>query len=442
MEKLSYSEAVRWISELPLYTKKNELPQLKAFYEWLGAPGSGSRIIHVAGTNGKGSVCAYLNSVLTCAGYRAGLFTSPHLVQLRERFVENGDRIGEAAFAKLTAAFLEKLEKYGDGKWKTTFFETLFFLFMLWMEEKKPDFILLETGMGGRQDVTNVIEPPFITAITKIALDHCAYLGNSLEEIAEEKAGIMKARVPAVCWETDDAVSAVFQKRARELSVPLTLVSEKEVAFSKTGKNKIDFFMQSAYDRDIKAVLHTQALYQACNAAIAVRVLEIAGQSVPLDRKAMKEGLERMRWEARMEEIRPGVYLDGGHNPDGIRAFLESVAADGCRGRRYLLFGALSDKSAAEMFSLLDKSGLFWGAALTGIKSGRSLNRQELEAFACSMNVSGRRALVFEDVSGAYGYLTQEKKEQDRIYIAGSLYLAGEIKCCLETDMEVSHDKF
>ena len=440
MKRLSYGEAVLRIEELPLHTKKNEFSEVKSFYEWLGSPGSGSRIFHVAGTNGKGSVCAFLNSVLTCAGYRTGMFTSPHLVCLRERFVLNGTQISEGDFAVLAADFWERLERYREGTWKPTFFETLFFLFMLWMEKEKPDFIVLETGLGGLHDVTNVIPAPLVTVITKIGLDHCAYLGNSPEEIAEQKAGIMKRGAPAVCWDTDREVSAVFVKRARELSVPLTLVSEKEVAFSKIGKNKIDFFMQSAYDRDIKAVLSTEALYQVCNAAVAVRALEIAGRFVPLDKTHIAEGLERMRWEARMEEILPDVYLDGGHNPDGIRALLESMAADGCRGRRYLLFGALSDKAVEEMFSILAESGLFDNAALTCIRSGRSLSRQELDAFACRMEKAGRKAAVFDDVRTAYRYLAQEKKEQDRIYIVGSLYLAGEIKCCLNEDMEVSHD--
>lgn len=440
MERLGYQEAVSFVMELPLHTKKNAFEETKAFYEWLGEPGSKSNIIHVAGTNGKGSVCAYLNSILTGAGYAAGMFTSPHLTDIRERFVLNGAQIGEETFAHYTALVRQRTEEYEGGRFHPTFFETLFFIFMLWMQEKQPAFILLETGMGGRTDVTNVISHPFAAVITSIGLDHCEYLGNTLEKIAEEKAGILKAGVPAVCWDTDEVTTEIFVKRARELSVPFTIVSKKEVAFSKLRKNNIDFFLPSAYDKDIEAVLSTGALYQIPNAALAVRVAELIGQRFSLNRETVSKGLAAMRWEARMEEILPGVILDGAHNPDGIRAFCESTAQDGCCGKRYLLFGASADKSTADMAGLVWNSGLFDSAAFTCIANRRSMTRAELARLAAKVEGDVGRILFFEDSGEAFRYLTQEKKEQDRIYIAGSLYLAGEIKCCIRTDMEVSHD--
>lgn len=442
MEQLCYQEAVRFVMDLPLHTKKNAFGETKAFYEWLGEPGSESNIIHVAGTNGKGSVCAYLNSILTGAGYETGMFTSPHLTDIRERFVLNGAQIGEETFAQYTALIRRRTEEYEGGRFHPTFFETLFFIFMLWMQEKRPAFILLETGMGGRLDVTNVISHPFAAVITSIGLDHCEYLGNTLEQIAQEKAGILKPGIPAVCWDTDEGTTEIFVKRAAELSVPLTFVSEKEVAFSKLRKNNIDFFLQSAYYKDIGAVLSTGALYQARNAALAVRVAELIGQRFSLDRKAVSMGLAAMRREARMEEILPGVILDGAHNPDGIRAFCESVAQDGCRGQRYLLFGASADKSTADMTGLLWDSGLFNSTAFTCIVNRRSMTYEALVKLAAKVGGDTGKIRFFEDSGEAFRYLTQEKKEQDRLYIAGSLYLAGEIKCCIRKDMEVSHDQF
>lgn len=442
MGNVFYQEAAGYVLDLPLHTKKNSFEETKAFYHWLGGPGSMSNVIHVAGTNGKGSVCAYVESVLNAAGYRVGMFTSPHLTDIRERLLFQGSMIGEEEFAAFVEQIREKKAGYKGGAFQPAFFETLFFIFMLWMEEKKPDFIILETGIGGRLDVTNVISRPFVTVITKIALDHCEYLGNTTDKIAEEKAGIMKQNVPAVCLETDKGTTAVFLKKARELSVPLTIVSKNEVTFSKSGKNKIDFFIQSAYYKYIEAVLSTGALYQAQNAALAVRVLELIGRSFELSKAQIEKGLSSMQWEARMEEVLPGIVLDGANNPDGIQAFLESVAQDGCQGRRFLLFGALSDKSAAMMAGLLWNSGLFDGAAFTCIRSRRSLTYAQLVNLTEGMAGSSGKIRFFGDSEGAVCYLAQEKKEADRIYITGSLYLAGEIKCCIRKDMEVSHDQF
>lgn len=457
MNSFTYEEAKRYVLELPLHTKKNPFGVTKAFYEWMGEPGKGCPTIHVAGTNGKGSVCAYLNSILSTAGYRVGMFTSPHLVDIRERFVLDNAQIEKTRFAQLFNLLQKKLKEYAKetgakqnaapvsaagredpiqeaagegGGYHPTFFETMFFLFMLWMEEERPDCVLLETGMGGRLDVTNVIRHPAVTVITRIGLDHCEYLGDTTEEIAREKVCIFKEKIPAVCLETDDAVTRVFVEKAQNLSVPLVMVSKNEVSLSKLKKNYIDFFLKSAYDRDIEAHLETIATYQAENAALAVRAIEQMGDLFRVSAEQMEEGLWRMRWEARMEEVMPGVYLDGAHNPDGIRAFLRTVEQDGFLGERWLLFGACADKAAQEMASMLQRSGLFSCVTGTLIQNKRSLTEKELrDLFATAQP---KPEDVFENAACAFIHMTRCKREDVRIYIAGSLYLAGEVKQCLK----------
>ncbi len=426
MERLTYREAVGELFLLPSKTRKNPFAQTEAFYRQLGEPGSRFPVIHVAGTNGKGSVCAYVNSMLSAAGYRVGMFTSPHLVDVRERLVLQNGRIGEETFARLFCVLQRRLEDFAQGAYRPTFFETLFFLFMLWMEEEEPDAVILETGMGGRLDVTNVVRRPAVTAITGIGLDHCEFLGTTKEAIAREKAGIFKEAVPAVCWQTGDAVERVFRDRARELSVPLRAVSKKEVKLSKIKKNCIDFFLKSAYDRDIEVHLETSAIYQTENAALAVAILGQAERFFTISEEQMIRGLSQMRWEGRMEEVRPGVYLDGAHNPDGIRAFLQSVRGDGFLGERWLLFGACADKDVREMAALLQEAGLFtrsFGVLLAG---GRGLSEPELERLFAGgpAGFSG----VFADADKAVGQLLSVKGEDVRLYIAGSLYLAGAVK--------------
>lgn len=441
MAQMTYEEAKKYVLELPLHTKKNPFEKTRAFYEWLGEPGSESPIIHVAGTNGKGSVCAYLNSILTGAGYRTGMFTSPHLVDIRERFVLDNCRIEKETFARLEASLLERLKTYESGAYHPTFFETMFFLFMLWMQEEKPSCILLEAGIGGRLDVTNVIRRPAAAVITRIGLDHCEYLGGTKAEIAGEKAGIIKSGAPAVCFMTDEEVNRVFVKKAQELSVPLVSVSKKEIAFSKLKKNYIDFFLESAYDRDIEARLNTTALYQAENAALAVRTLEQLRTVFQVSAGQIRRGLSGMHWEGRMEEIAPDVFLDGAHNPDGMRAFTESVAMDGFEGQRWLVFGACADKSVKEMASILQQAGLFHRVTGTLLENKRSLTKQELT----EMFEQGQPKMdfVFENAARAFDFVLSQKREGIRVYIAGSLYLAGEAERYREEKKaEVGHDQF
>lgn len=442
---MDYRESCCRILELSAH--KNPVDTLREFYEWLGRPGSGGEIIHVAGTNGKGSVCAFLDSVLSGAGYRVGVFTSPHLVTLRERFRLCGKRIDEGTFARLYARLQEKLRRFdgtsrrnGAGPLQLTFFETLLFLFLLWMEEEKPDFVVLEAGIGGKNDATAIVEKPAVAVITGIGLDHCSYLGNTLEEIAVQKAGIMKPGTPAVCWDTSPEVTRVFAKRARELSSTFVSVSKNEVAFSKIRQNNVDFFLESAYYNDIEACLASPALYQAENAALAVRALEQIVFRPPLTKAQVEAGLSAMRIRARMEEILPGVFVDGANNPDGIRAFLQSVAAREAKGKRMLLFSASADKDTRKMAELIRDSGLFDREAVTAIDSVRSMDMQELQGILEILESGKEKGHPpFAHSFQALDWLRKlAKGTEAEIYIVGSLYLAGEIVRLAEEKREVN----
>ncbi len=189
----TYEKAQQYILEMPKFTKKNSLDDTRLFLEILGSPEEDKKIIHVAGTNGKGSVCAYLCSVLTKAGYRTGMFTSPHLVEMRERFRIGKTLITEERFLQgflMVMGRLEEMrEKSGKTEYHPTFFELLFLMGMVIFREEKVEYIVLETGLGGRLDATNAVQTPVLTAITSIGYDHMEYLGNTIEEIAGEKRG-------------------------------------------------------------------------------------------------------------------------------------------------------------------------------------------------------------------------------------------------------------
>ena len=433
MEKKSYTyeEAVDYALQIPKFTKKNTPEDTRRFYEYLGRPGERSGLIHVAGTNGKGSVCSYINAVLSGAGRRTGLFTSPHLVDVRERFRLDGEMISKEEFARCFNQVMDSVKAFcekNQEEYHPTFFEMLFFISMLWFQEKRADYIILETGMGGRLDATNVIEKPLVTVITRIGLDHTEYLGNTKAEIAAEKAGIIKKGVPVVFWEQEEEVNEVIVKKAREMSAEVIPVSEKQVVLFKFKNKSVDFSMRSGYYEYIRASLSTRAVYQKENAALAVCALEVLSRSCPITRQQVENGLSQAKWEGRMEEVLPGVFIDGAHNEDGMQAFLESVREDGCRGKRHLLFSAVADKRVEPMAQRIVDSGLFEDVAIARLDSARSLTEEQLDSLWSGRN----QVRLYHSPEQAMEALLEKKRPEDGVYAAGSLYLAGQLKAYLE----------
>ena len=436
----SYEEAVNYILDVPRFTKKNVLEDTERFFDFLGRPGENARIVHVAGTNGKGSVCAFVASVLERAGISTGFFSSPHLVDIRERFRLNGEMIGREAFAACLNRVMDGLEafrqKTGKTEYHPTFFELLFFMGMLWFSEQKAEAIVLETGMGGRLDATNVVRQPAVCVITRIGMDHMEYLGDTKEEIAGEKAGIIKQHTPVVFWDDDPSVSQVIVEKAKKMDAEVIPVSDQEVGFFNFKNKTVDFSMRSGYYEYIRVCLHTPAVYQRQNAALAVRALEVLNGKLTeeernagrITREAIEEGLSAAHWSGRMEEVLPGVVIDGAHNEDGVSAFLESVAEDGCEGTRSLLFSVVSDKRAGAMAEQILKSGLFSMIAAAPMESGRSVTKEQLD------KIWKGRAELHDSPEEAFASLIREKGEKDMVYAAGSLYLAGQLLACRKND--------
>ena len=436
----SYEEAVNYILDVPRFTKKNVLEDTERFFEFLGRPGENARIVHVAGTNGKGSVCAFVASVLERAGISTGFFSSPHLVDIRERFRLNGEMIGREAFAACLNRVMDSLEafrqKTGKTEYHPTFFELLFFMGMLWFSEQKAEAIVLETGMGGRLDATNVVRQPAVCVITRIGMDHMEYLGDTKEKIAGEKAGIIKRHTPVVFWDDDPSVSQVIVEKAKKMDAEVIPVSDQEVGFFNFKNKTVDFSMRSGYYEYIRVCLHTPAVYQRQNAALAVRALEVLNGKLTeeernagrITREAIEEGLSAAHWSGRMEEVLPGVVIDGAHNEDGVSAFLESVAEDGCEGTRSLLFSVVSDKRAGAMAEQILKSGLFSMIAAAPMESGRSVTKEQLD------KIWKGRAELHDSPEEAFASLIREKGEKDMVYAAGSLYLAGQLLACRKND--------
>lgn len=481
---MTYREAEEYLNGLPRFTAKHSLADTQRCLDALGAPDRRMRILHVAGTNGKGSVCCYLSSILRCAGCRTALFTSPHLVSTRERMAVDGEWIPEDEFVRKLEQVRAAVQGIGEGL--PTYFEFLFLMAMLWFAEQGTEIAVLETGLGGRLDATNAVREKALAVITRIGLDHMQYLGSTVAEIAGEKAGILQAGTPAVCLAEPEEARAVIAARAEELSAPLFSLREEDWKGRSLPGRRIDFSFCYRYDLrcsgeklprtetvpagterarlapELSAVLPTAALYQAENAALAVCAALLlmrrenaaaspavcsasahpaggfpaAPASVPVvSREAIRAGLMCAHWPARMDEVLPGVFIDGGHNEDGIRAFLESVAAiplaEG--GERRLLFSAVRDKQYENMARRIAASGLFRKIVLVPIESGRGIGREELRAAAAVMRAAAHgngeepELSVESAAPQAFCGLIQGRGPADQVYAAGSLYLAGEL---------------
>lgn len=461
---MNYKQIQGYILNIPKFRKEGSIEQTRKFYEFLGKPGKNVNLVHVAGTNGKGSTCAYMNSVLTEAGYKVGMFTSPHLVSVRERMRINQELISEQEFVDIFSKLEEQIKCYNEGcgliintetditidkdengrevgeekevskeqrqieigeQYLPTFYEFLFFMAMLYFEEQNADIIILETGLGGRLDATNVIDAPKVAVITEIGKDHMEYLGDTFEQIAEEKAGIIKSGSSVVYSGNRQETARVIERKAKDEGVLCKCVEKLGKQDYRFVDKKIDFSFLSRYYGYIPITLNTSAVYQIENARVALTALEVLGLNI--SQEAMQKGMEKCKWEGRMEEILPGIYLDGAHNEDGIEAFISSVKIDECRGKRWLLFSAVADKEYKNMKDKLIDSGLFSYVYAAPLKNIRGISKEELENITSDLEVR-----ISDSTCEGLQEIISLKKENDFVYVTGSLYLVGEIKGTFE----------
>ena len=318
---MTYDEALNYIHGVSWTFCKPGLERIRELCDGLGNPERRLRFVHVAGTNGKGSFCSMLSSVLTHAGYRVGLYTSPFVLRFNERMQMSGEPISDGLLAALTERVKPVAEKMSD---KPTEFELITAIAFLYFVECGADVVVLEAGMGGKLDSTNVIEDSLLSVITGIALDHTAFLGDTVEKIAREKAGIIKHGCPVLYGGDDESVRGIIENRARECKSTLHTTKPKEL---RVRSATLDGTVLD-YKEFSGIFLPLLGLYQprnCTNVLEAVRILRERGLVIP--DAAVYDGLGAARWPARFEIIKkePLVIFDGAHNPEGISAAVKSI---------------------------------------------------------------------------------------------------------------------
>ena len=316
----------------------------------LGNPQEGIKIIHVAGTNGKGSVCAYLNAMLLAGGKKTGLFTSPHLVRINERFRINGEDVSDEQFLDAFLKVEKAAKEYeAEGEGHPSYFETLFLMGMLIFKEAGVEYLVMETGLGGRLDATNVVEKPLACIITSISRDHTEYLGDTLEAIAGEKAGIIKAGVPVIYDASQPGPASVIAAKAKEMGSPAWPMEPSFYEMKTQSREGITFTFAYPGGEKAELAIPYVAKYQMMNASLAFYTMHILQDVHDIPKNVLAEGLSKIKWPCRMEMAAPGVIIDGAHNEDGIAQFVSTAGYFAKENEITILFTAVADKHYHEM---------------------------------------------------------------------------------------------
>ena len=419
---MDYKVALAYIHGVEFFGSKPGLTRIGELLEKLGNPQKGMRFIHIAGTNGKGSCAAMTASVLKAAGYRTGLYTSPYLYRFNERMQINGKEIPDDVLAEIVTRVKPIAEAMADHP---TEFELMTAIALLWYKQEACDVVVLEVGLGGRFDATNIIDAPEAAVIMNIGLDHTAVLGDTVEQIAFEKAGIIKPGTEAVLFQQSESVTDVVRRRCEELGVSLHIADFSQI------KSEFDsLYGQSFSYRGEVYALPLLGSHQLKNAAVVLELVEVLrGRGWKLEQGDVEHGLYAVHWPGRFELVseEPLFVVDGGHNPQCAQTVRENLLHYFPDKRRILLLGILRDKDYAGLTEILD------GAADEYIcitpDSPRALPAAELADFLKRYN---KAVAVCESIRDGVSLALDRSDDESVVCAVGSLYSVGEIRACFE----------
>lgn len=415
----NYKEAIKYIESANWGLANNSLDRMSCLMNYFNNPQDKLKYIHIAGTNGKGSCASMLNSVLTDANYNVGLFTSPHLINYTERFIYNNKEISKKSFTKYVSKIEEACKKL---KIELTTFEILTGISFLYFNDLKCDIVILEVGLGGRYDATNIIKKPLLSIIMNIGLDHTAILGNTKEKIAKEKAGIIKNGSNVVVYDNTANILNVFRKVSKEKNSNISISDFNKIDIIKEGLNN-QVFNYKKY-KNIK--LSLLGKHQFKNAAVVLdavdKLIEI-GFNIKLIN--IKKGLKNAIWHARLSVLdnKPLFLLDGAHNPQCVSALVESLPKLIKNKKAYIICGVLKDKDYKKVIKMIVPFAKEFICITPNSK--RALEADELSYLVS--NKYGLLASSFASIPEAIKKAYKKARKNDVILAFGSLYLAGDI---------------
>ncbi|MBM7583223.1 dihydrofolate synthase/folylpolyglutamate synthase [Caldicoprobacter guelmensis] len=428
---MNYEEALKFIHSTYRFGSKLGLENIKDLLRRLGNPHERFGVVHVAGTNGKGSVTSMLTHVLHEAGYRVGMFISPYLERFTERIQVGLKEIEPDALARITERVKEKVEgMVGEGKNHPTEFEIVTAIGFAYFAEMKVDYAVVEVGLGGRLDATNVVDP-LVSVITSISYDHMDVLGDTLEKIAAEKAGIIKQGRPVVTYPQHPEAMAVIQRVAQERGAPLFEVNKDgiEVITSEVGRQVFNYSFDE--ERFPGVVIHLTGRHQILNAATALTAVAVLRrQGVAISDDAVYKGMERAFWPGRLEVLRrqPFVVLDGAHNESGAEVLAQAIKEYFVGKPVTLVIGILRDKDVDAIVKRL--CPLADSVIVTRADSPRTMDPAELAVRA------GRYCqdvVVEPDIEKAIAMGFSKVHPDGVLLFTGSLYLIGKVRGLLRS---------
>jgi dihydrofolate synthase / folylpolyglutamate synthase len=422
-ERMSYAEAVEYLYSLQKYGIKFGLSKTSNLLKAFGNPHRGQRYVHIAGTNGKGSVAAMVESILRTSGLKVGFYSSPHLVRFTERFRINGKEIPSESAAGL----VEELKAVVDPGQPPTFFEVATAMGLIYFAREEVDIAMIEVGMGGRLDATNVIRPA-VSVITNISFDHQAFLGNRLIEIAREKAGIIKRGIDLVTAATQRPVLELFRKACEDKGAPFWRVGQN-IRYRAAG-NTIHY---DGFKRKLKDLeLGLAGSYQHRNAALALSVIELLERGgLRVSEEHIREGLKSVYWPGRLQVVSrdPLLILDGAHNPGAIRCLFQAIRGGFRYKRLILVLGVMADK---------DVRNIIWG--IVPMADHVLFTRPEYyraaapETLMQEASPLGKPGEIQPSLAKALEKARHMADREDLILVTGSLFTVGETMAILDPE--------
>jgi dihydrofolate synthase / folylpolyglutamate synthase len=426
MKKISYEECLQTIYKLGRFGIKLELDTIYDILERIGKPQNNFKTIHIAGTNGKGSTAAYIAAILQEAGFKTGLYTSPHLVRFNERIIVNGREITND---RVVDAY-EAVNAADTGKRKATYFEIATAMAFYDFAREQVEWAVIETGMGGRFDATNIILPQ-ISIITNLSLEHTEYLGNTIKAIAREKGGIIKENTPVVTAVSQPSARSVLETVAGEKGANIFFFKKDFSINKEAGKDSYTY--KGLYNHFKNIVIPLVGNHQKENISLSLAACELIFQQYQdidlryrLNDELIRKGLSHAKWPGRLEHVRqnPLVILDGAHNLDAAKVLSEYLASKFKDKKLTLVLGILNDKPFEKMLKNLVP--LAHRVIFTKAKIDRSLDPLILKQVA--EKLSKTPVSIIENVQDAVRHAVDTSGTDDVVCVAGSLYVVGEAK--------------